>query len=904
MRPANTRSFAGSVNPVFNYLVIPLFLIFPAPIAVTAQDQAEIKSTEQFKGPFMKLFEVENCLFIYPTSPESLSNMDNEIKILNTWAGYCKDSEIISDSMALATDVSNRHVFAAGNEKTNLWIGEQREELLFTLTDTYIRTDTIYYGENMLLTFCQPNPVNPEKGWFFLSGQKPESYLIKPGNYGFVTVDWTIRDSAGTVTMNDFIKHAGKWIYDRSRTDIRDDAKWIWYPGDFEIELNRRTSLLRKERNEIYPPLWRLDAPYGSIHFIKWITLPRPDTLSVYADGDFTVMVNGNRLYDYDPENLVLLAGGQYVQINVINFEGLPALLVKGRQVISDTSWRASLGWREEELVPGTWIFNEPNQPPASFRLNEKEIRPESTVRTDTSLYADFGQETFGRLILEDISGSGKIMVVYGESEAEASAGKRAETWEILDYKNEESGTDTLPVPMAFRYVNLIPQGNVSIGDVSHLYEYLPLEKHSTFKCDDEILNEIFRASSRTLVLNSRELLFDGIKRDRWCWSGDVFIGLPLAYYHYFDEDLVRRSLIALRGHDPVIHHINTIPDWSFYWFINIYNHHLFTGDTLLIRQMYDKMTGLMDFCLEARDGRGFYSFRDSDWPFIDWSMMPFNKVQSFQQILLLRSLEVMEYFARMLGKVDDVGKYDSIASDLRQNTWDLFWKDNAHGFTHHHTDSGAFTITRYSNLYSILFGYLDSEQVSDVRDHILLNDTIPEVGTPFHRTFELAALCEAGEHNLAVQKMRDHWKGMLDLGATTFWEFYKPEQTGLQHYEHSKRPFCRSLCHIWGAGPIYIFSRYIGGLKPVEPGYKAFLVEPNLCGLEWFETEMPVKGGRVRVSMDQNRITVHSDIPGGTVRFSSKKRPKVSQGDATKIGDNRFELEILEGREYTIRYY
>jgi alpha-L-rhamnosidase len=50
-------------------------------------------------------------------------------------------------------------------------------------------------------------------------------------------------------------------------------------------------------------------------------------------------------------------------------------------------------------------------------------------------------------------------------------------------------------------------------------------------------------------------------------------------YYLYFDSPTVTRTLYALRGKDPVTSHINTIMDYTFYWFMGIYDYYQYTGD-------------------------------------------------------------------------------------------------------------------------------------------------------------------------------------------------------------------------------------------------------------------------------------------------------------------------------------
>lgn len=263
-----------------------------------------------------------------------------------------------------------------------------------------------------------------------------------------------------------------------------------------------------------------------------------------------------------------------------------------------------------------------------------------------------------------------------------------------------------------------------------------------------------------------------------------------------------------------------------------------------------------------------------------------------------------MAGFAEMLHKQDDAEQFQNMACDLRGEIWKHFWNKDLSGFIHFEVDSGNAPVTGYSNIYAIELGLMDEEQVSEITENILLNDSLPDVYIPFHKTFKTSALCRAGNHELAVSGMRDFWKGMLDMGATTFWEHYNPELEGVQHYEHSGRAFCKSLCHAWSAGPLYIAGRHIAGIHPLSPGYKSYLVEPNLCGLEWFRASVPVKGGMVSISMDDKTIDVKSTIAGGKCRFQSTKKPKSSYGLAEKIVNHVYEISLDKDREYEIRYY
>ncbi len=44
---------------------------------------------------------------------------------------------------------------------------------------------------------------------------------------------------------------------------------WIWYPGDFEINLANKMQNRRTDRNTFFPPFWKMDSHYVLIDFHK-----------------------------------------------------------------------------------------------------------------------------------------------------------------------------------------------------------------------------------------------------------------------------------------------------------------------------------------------------------------------------------------------------------------------------------------------------------------------------------------------------------------------------------------------------------------------------------------------------------------------------------------------------------
>ncbi len=691
--------------------------------------------------------------------------------------------------------------------------------------------------------------------------------------------------------------------------DNKQKATWIWYPGDFEIWLHHRVSLQRAARKMIIPPIWRLDHHYSSVVFQKVYQLDAPEIIRITVDGFFTVAIDGLELYGdstctQTTHEVTLPAGSHKLTIAVINDGAIPALYVQGSSIYSDTSWMVSCHNKRWETI-GYADFDQPDLPPSQYKLATTPIDPVSVQEIQVpqpGLLLDFGKETFGYVQIQ-VQGKGRITVVYGESVEEALS---LEYCEVIDEIAVDSAEPQLytTASRAFRYLYVVPE-NCTCGKVNALYEYLPLEYRGTFRSSNEGLNAIWDTALYTLHLNTREFFLDGIKRDRWVWSGDAYQSALMNYYSFFDQAVTRRTWIALRGKDPVEMHINTILDYSFYWFIGLYDYYLYTGDLTFVRQNYRKMLSLLDFCLGRRNTNGLVEGFNGDWVFVDWAPIDNHGEVSTIQLLFVRSLETMALFAQLLEDKQRATEFERLAREGKEQLLPLFWDKVQGAFIHTRIDGvPSQHVTKYPNMLALLFGYLTPEYVEQVKHNVLLNDKVQKITTPYMRFYELAALCEIGEQKAVLQEILSYWGGMLDLGATSFWETFDPAENGSQHTAMYGRPFGRSFCHAWGASPIYLLGKYYLGVQPLTPGYESYLIAPRLGGLDWIEGQVPLPHGEISVYADRSSIKVHTPGGSGFLRFQSLSEPVVSAGNLRKTGENSYELVIdTSNLEYQIAY-
>ena len=664
-----------------------------------------------------------------------------------------------------------------------------------------------------------------------------------------------------------------------------EEARWIYYPGDLGVYLGETVQARRLEWDGCTPVMWPQYHHWTVAEFYKDVDLSEPEEVEVRACGTGSLFVPGVRHpFTFDRTRVTLPKGRYRLSAKIFNSEKPPALFIDGKSVKTGRDWKSSWDGVEWVRASADGGFTSPDVPPGDFCLKREHREPAKVVREGNALLADFGKEVFGYLKFRGVKGRGRIKIVWAESEAEARAeplenlpfGKDVvDAWETIELS--ESDEFVHEKSRGFRYVRFAPvEGNVTVDSVAMDFEYLPLERRGSFRCDDERLNRIWEVGAYTLGLTMREVMIEGLKRDRWCWSGDAYQSFLMNYYIFADNDSVKRTLWALRGKDPVRRHVNTIMDYTFFWLAAVEDYYYYSGDRAFVEEIYPAMVSQMDFCLGRLDANGMAVKRQGDWVFVDWAPKSLDNDSgpvAFVQIMLVRGLEAMAECASVCGKTEAAKTYAARAAELRARIVPAFWNAKQGGLVHNLCADGrpAATVTRYANMFGILHGYFDSAQTSRVVKDVLLNDDVMAIQTPYMRFYELEALCKAGLGSKVTDEIRSYWGAMLDLGATTFWELYNPREKGVAHYAMYGRPFGKSLCHAWGASPLYLFGRYYLGVRPTKPGFATYDVVPSLGGLKMVKGEVPTPTGAVKVEIRDGRCTVTGNGGVGTLRWNGK---------------------------------
>ncbi len=660
------------------------------------------------------------------------------------------------------------------------------------------------------------------------------------------------------------------------------NSKWIWYPGDFELyhstllHNRRRTGNTYKNLNtekvetvsSYHYPMWRVDGPKRNVALYKKATISERETLEFFSNTDTSTMIINGKYYKRGAK-AELLPGEYTVRLVGYKDGGFPCFFCKGDTFATDESWLVHDFDKRDVNVGCNGFYTDENDNPEIFKFFYKRFAPVSKRSTQGGVLYDFGRESFGKVVLENVNPSRcSIFISLGETEEEAMDTTESVVVLNADIENGAYISDSCALRYAF-----VPYTEASY-DISLDFEYLDIPDAASFKCNDELINKLWDICAYTLHLNMREAFFDGIKRDRWVWSGDAYQSYFVNYYLTRDRDTVKRTIRMLRGRDPITQHINTIVDYSFYWICSIWDYYYFTKDKDFVVEMYPDMLSMMKFIEERLDKDGMYTTRSGDWVFIDWSTFDSKEGPlCAEQMLLSRAYSSMASCAELLSDHTTLSHCKERAEYVKRRINELYWDDGKGAFVDDYT-SGRRNVTRHANIFALLYDLTDEGRKKSIIESVIYNKEVTPITTPYFEYYELDAMCTIGDFKYVTDMLSSYWGGMLKLGATSIWEEFDPTKSGCEHYSMYGDKYGKSLCHAWGASPIYLLGKYALGVRPTSAGYDTFDVIPNLMGFESISGKVPVLDGEVSVSMDKNEIRVYTSKDGGTLVYNGKRYP------------------------------
>jgi alpha-L-rhamnosidase len=503
------------------------------------------------------------------------------------------------------------------------------------------------------------------------------------------------------------------------------------------------------------------------------------------------------------------------------------------------------------------------------------------STETDTSsILLDYGKELHGGLQLV-MGGSSRrepslVRIRFGESVGEANSQTYNSDWLMGFSTDDHAKRDiTMEIPRTglieigntgFRFVRIdLLQSNtlINLKEARAILRYRDIPYMGSFKSSNPKLDSIWLTGAYTTHLNMQEYLWDGIKRDRLVWLGDFHPELATITKVFGYNEVVPRSLDLACEQYPLPNWMNNIPSYSFWYLIIQYDWYMQNADIAFLNKHKKYIVGLIDQIASKIDDNGTETL--GRFRFLDWPSSP-NKegVEAGYRALLIWALKDAQKLCEILNEKETGKQCTSSIEKLNKKIMG-------------HND-----LKQAAALMSIA-GIVDP--IKACKETIAV-DGAARFST-FYGFYMLDALSMADMYDEALDIIMKYWGGMLDMGATTFWEDFNIEwmknsarideftPKGMNDIHgafgaYSYISYRMSLCHGWSSGVTAWLTENVLGIKIVEPGCKILKIEPHLGNLDWVEGSFPTPLGVVKVK--------HTKLRNGKIES------KVDAPEAIKI--------------------
>lgn len=488
---------------------------------------------------------------------------------------------------------------------------------------------------------------------------------------------------------------------------------------------------------------------------------------------------------------------------------------------------------------------------PLQVNLNE----PDCTVFENgnsgesAAVLLDFGREINGSVRILTFSsysdGPVSVNITCGESVSEALSG--------LGCKNStndhavRSADHLLPSysdmtfnETGFRFVYLRLNGEfakLSVKSVAAVSVYRDIPALGSFCCDNEALNKIYDTAAYTCKLCLQNYIWDGIKRDRLVWVGDMHPEMLTVRSVFGDIPIVEETLDYIRNATPLPDWMNNMPTYSMWWMIIVRDWYFYTGEKEFLESNREYIISLSNrICSlvseDGSDGIGYY--------FLDWPTNGTKAGEYGSRALLVLALNAAAELTGYCGDNDTAALCNKKSEILKNCEWNSCGAKQTAAML---SLAGCYDEDKAAN--EILGG--GAEGFSTFMSYYLLK----------------AAAKKDMTETLSV--LEEYYGTMLKLGATSFWEDFNIDwaknaspideipEDGKGDIHGDNGAFCykgfrHSLCHGWASAPTAFLAEEVLGIHILSSGCKKIGIKPNLGNLSWAKGTYPTPYGIISV--------------------------------------------------------
>ncbi len=355
------------------------------------------------------------------------------------------------------------------------------------------------------------------------------------------------------------------------------------------------------------------------------------------------------------------------------------------------------------------------------------------------------------------------------------------------------------------------------------------------FKCDDEFLNSLWQKSLRTLYVTMRDNFMDCPDRERAQWWGDVTSEMIMTMYSLDSNSylLYQKGVEAMLSHVDDTKVIQTVVPISGDYFelpvqqlagiVGFLTYYEYTGDKAFIEKVYDASLDYLKLWEIGENNLVVHRSGSWDWP--DWGKKA--DMTAIENAWYYYALSVAEEMADILDENKDnafiTNRKDTIAKGYK-----ALWTEKGY------KSEDVKEPDDRANALAVLSGIASKEQYDTIAN--VLTNT--KNSSPYMEYYVLEALCKMGEYDLAKERIKDRYEGMMCEDYSTLWEFW-------DSWRGTKN-------HAWSGGPLVIMSKHFAGVAPLEAGYEKVEIDPQYAMSDKLDCIVPSVKGLINLSYEK----------------------------------------------------
>ena len=372
------------------------------------------------------------------------------------------------------------------------------------------------------------------------------------------------------------------------------------------------------------------------------------------------------------------------------------------------------------------------------------------------------------------------------------------------------------------------------------------------FASSDELLNTIHAMTRRTILNNLTGVPTDTPMYEKRGWFGDAQLYTAPAVDN-FDMHAFGVNFLNVMADDQGgngnygdLAPANgpgegADPTWSSAGLVIPWRLYTEYGDSDVLAAHYDGMRAFVDY-LTSRSSKSLVTGTYGDWvapqpPDGSYAAPP-EGTTLVSTASYYRSAVLLAQAAQVLGNQADAAKYTALAAAVK-DAFNASFLDTTNGV--YHTEIPT-PYRQTSNAFPLYLGMVPQGQVSAVVSNLAADIAANgnHLNTGIIGTMALfPALTENGNvdlaYTVATQRTFPSYGYWISLGATTLWEEW---QSAPRSHDHA----------MFGTIDDWFF-KYLAGIQPAEPGYKAITVRPYVpTGLTEVDAYQTTPYGRVAV--------------------------------------------------------